>query len=232
MPRPSTSDRRVREGQTMGRETGAHDPAAYAESIRTGMLSQARSVLLWCRLVGPASSSPATRRASAVSSASASSRATCCPTDWWMPKPTCPEGPRPRSKASGSAQRQLRLGAQPPPLVRVARDGVEDRGQPVHRGVDTGGEQRADDERRLLGGDVPRGRPPPRCRHRLDLRYSSSGLVLLTPATVSPGRSPARPAARRPRCRAPAAAGRAAPVPGGRRPVCRPRSWSPPGPPG
>ena len=61
---------RVREQQEAPRQAG---------STRTGMLSQARSVLLWCRLVGPASSMRRTRRARAVSSASASSRATCWP---------------------------------------------------------------------------------------------------------------------------------------------------------
>ncbi len=52
---------------------------------------------------GPASSMPAIRRLRAVMTASASSRATCWPMHWWMPmpKPTCPEGSRVRSKASG-----------------------------------------------------------------------------------------------------------------------------------
>lgn len=55
-------------------------PVVQAIVTLTGMLSHARSVLLWWRIAGAANSIRSTRRASADSSASASKRATCCPT--------------------------------------------------------------------------------------------------------------------------------------------------------
>lgn len=60
----------------------------------TGIDSHAHSVLSWWRRVVPASSIVRTLAADAVSNASASSRATCRPTRWWMPipKPTCADG--------------------------------------------------------------------------------------------------------------------------------------------
>lgn len=80
---------------------------------RSGIDAQARMVLLGRRRGGPAGSMVATRAASAVSTVSASSRATCWPTHWCrpIPNPTCPDGSRPRSKvpASGPQNRGSRL---------------------------------------------------------------------------------------------------------------------------
>jgi fermentation-respiration switch protein FrsA (DUF1100 family) len=79
-------------------------------------------VLLWCRTPAPAGSIRVTRFAKAVSSASASSRATCWPTHWCspIPNPTWPDGSRDRSNSSGRSQcRGSRLAA--PRNIRIFR---------------------------------------------------------------------------------------------------------------